>query len=403
MASHGVNVAQGLKAPAMTYRMTGSETDKNGIKIFLSKLDEFHGTSSGIFAADELLAGLMPSQGSETCQVVEDMFSLETSFAIIGDLNLIDRLEMIAFNAMPASNSPDMWEHQYVQQANQVQAIFSDDRVYVNDGPEANMFGIAPNYGCCTANYPQGWPKYVSHMWMVTSDQLVAVSHGPSMVKATIRGVEISVNATTAYPFEDLIRYEITMSRASDVSLCMRIPSWTMGAIFQVEKIVLDGKNGTLLCTSHTWNEGITIASLKLPLSVRSSLRYNDAVSIYYGPILMSLHIGQDWFGVDEEKLLFEVHPTSSWQYALDVDPHHIEKGIDIVHAGVNVDCPFCPETPAFVGKVMGRSIDWPIQHNAASPPPRSPISSASKSIPLTMVPYGNAPLRLTELPWIAS
>jgi hypothetical protein len=56
---------------------------------------------------------------------------------------------------MPGSNTPDMWGHQYVQQANQAISTYSEDRVYVNDGPESNMFGIAPNYGCCTANFNQ--------------------------------------------------------------------------------------------------------------------------------------------------------------------------------------------------------------------------------------------------------
>ena len=64
-----------------------------GIYTFLDNLDQYHGAPSGIFNAgkcicmvamvtqiDELLAGPMPSQGSETCQVVEYMFSLETSF-----------------------------------------------------------------------------------------------------------------------------------------------------------------------------------------------------------------------------------------------------------------------------------------------------------------------------------
>lgn len=47
------------------------------------------------------------------------------------------------------------FQFQYVQQANQVVSKYSDPRVYVNDGPESNMFGIAPNYGCCTANFNQ--------------------------------------------------------------------------------------------------------------------------------------------------------------------------------------------------------------------------------------------------------
>jgi hypothetical protein len=40
-----------IKAPAVTYRLTGHASDKTGTSEFLSKLDEYHGCATGIFAA----------------------------------------------------------------------------------------------------------------------------------------------------------------------------------------------------------------------------------------------------------------------------------------------------------------------------------------------------------------
>ena len=63
---------------------------------------------------------MIPRKGTELCAVVEAMFSLETDIAILGDPALGDRLEKIAYNALPGTLTADLWGHQYDQQANQV-------------------------------------------------------------------------------------------------------------------------------------------------------------------------------------------------------------------------------------------------------------------------------------------
>ena len=62
----------------------------------------------------------IPAHGTELCTVVEEMFSLEELFEIFGDNSLADRLELLAFNSLPGTTTPDFWAHQYDQQANQV-------------------------------------------------------------------------------------------------------------------------------------------------------------------------------------------------------------------------------------------------------------------------------------------
>lgn len=86
------------------------------------------------------------------------MFSLEVVLATFGKAAVGNRLEKIAYNALPGTFSDDMWTHPYDQQSNQIQVGLLT-KPWTTNGPESNLYGLAPHLGCCTAVYHQGWPK----------------------------------------------------------------------------------------------------------------------------------------------------------------------------------------------------------------------------------------------------
>jgi hypothetical protein len=114
LSTHGVNNGQAVKAGPVWSMVSGQPQDRAAVLKMIAELDKYHGLPNGMFSCDEHLAGTDPSQGSELCTVVEYMFSLEQSLAIIGDASLGDKLERLAFNALPGTFTDDMWAHQYV-------------------------------------------------------------------------------------------------------------------------------------------------------------------------------------------------------------------------------------------------------------------------------------------------
>ncbi|HET7103076.1 MAG TPA: beta-L-arabinofuranosidase domain-containing protein, partial [Terracidiphilus sp.] len=166
LSTHGVNNAQALKTGAVWSLVSGSSADRGGVMQMLTELDRYHGLPNGMFSCDEHLSGRDPSQGSELCSVVESMFSLEQALAITGSAALGDRLEKLAFNALPGPFTDDMWAHQYNQEPNQVECSLHH-KPWVTDGPESNLYGLEPNFGCCTANFHQGWPKFTNSLIML--------------------------------------------------------------------------------------------------------------------------------------------------------------------------------------------------------------------------------------------
>ena len=158
METHIVNLGMMLKIEAVSRALLGKS--KISAEKQYNLLNRYNGTAVGIFTGDECLSGVSPIQGTELCSVVELMYSCEWLYRVTGNSAWIDRLELAAYNAQPATFSDDMWTHQYDQLANQICcATFPGKAIFRTNGGDAHLFGLEPNFGCCTANGGQGWPK----------------------------------------------------------------------------------------------------------------------------------------------------------------------------------------------------------------------------------------------------
>ena len=402
MDTHVVNNAMGVKAPAVWYRVSKDPAAKDALYAALENLDRYHGQATGLFTGDEHLAGKNPSQGTELCAVVEYMYSLETAISIVGDPVLADRLERIAFNALPATFKPDMWAHQYDQQANQPVACVAEKPIYTSNGSDANLFGLEPNYGCCTSNYHQGWPKFASHLWMKSPDEgLAAVAYAPCTVRTDVRGVPVVVTVDTEYPFRDSIAITVHADAPVEFPLHLRIPSWASSAQVVVgEEPASNATAGTFHTISRRW-EGKTVVTLRLPMEVRAERRYHNAVSISRGPLVYALRIDEDWRQLrgDLPHADWEVFPRSPWNYALQIDTDDLSRDMTFEEQPIG-NMPFSPEGAPVHATVSGRQVpEWTLIQDAAGPIPQSPVHSDEPLTDLTLIPYGCTNLRITEFP----
>ena len=117
---------------------------------------------------------------------------------------------------------------------------------------------MAPNYGCCTANFNQGWPKFVQHLVFAHSDGhgLVVAMYAPVNVQYTLpSGKVVKLLMTTDYPFNDVVTLEVGAVELMTISL--RIPSWADGASVQINgSTPVPAKPGTeytVTCTMHIY------------------------------------------------------------------------------------------------------------------------------------------------------
>lgn len=419
LETHGVNTAMALKYSGVRFLLTKNERDRNSAIAMLEQLDRYHGQATGIFTCDEHLAGRSPSQGTELCTVVEAMYSLEVLSAITGDARLADRLEKLAFNALPATFKKDMTAHQYDQQCNQVVCSRQGDHVYVNNGPDSNLYGLEPNFGCCTANMHQGWPKFTTSLWMKSADGgLAAVAYAPCTLETPVRGRTVKIEVKTDYPFRDTIEIAVTVPRPTLFPLHLRTPAWTsevvvtapgmdlgfLGPTLRSEPMTIKTKtNGGFIEIRGTW-VGTKTISLRLPMPVRLYQGYQDAVAIVRGPLVYALKIGSEWKKVKDNPQFadWEVYPTTPWNYALSIDRDHPEQSVTFEDRPMGL-APFSPDGTPVIAHVKGRRYSgWKLEKGAAAPPPLSPVSSAAPLEDLTLIPYGCTDLRITEFPTLS-
>ncbi len=388
--THIVNITMMLKSEAVSHQLLGEDYIDNAEKL-REILHKYNGTAFEGFTGDEVLSGLDPTRGTELCSVVEQMYSYEEIYAHTGDNKWAERLEVLAFNALPATLSEDMWTHQYVQMVNQVacqktmiMAPFS------TNGPYAHTFGLEPNFGCCTANFNQGWPKLALSAFMHNEGKIINSVMLPSVLNED--GVKITLN--TNYPFENKAHYCIEAQR--DFDFVIRIPSFAKdlkinGECKNTENIEIAIKKGT------------TEIELEFQAVPYFKERPRKLYALQMGSLLFSIPIEYEKImreyvkkGVERKYPYcdYQFVPKSNWNYGFS------NNSLQVNFNGIG-DIPFSQGNPPVTITANMQQIDWGLKFPYKSvcrkaPKSTKPVSDIQQ---IKLSPYGCARLRMTEMP----
>ena len=392
--THIVNIAMMLKHEAISCDLLGEEYTDSAERL-VTVLKAYNGTPVESFTGDECLSGLSPIHGTELCGIVEQMYSYEWLFAYTGESRWAERLEVLAFNALPATLSDDMWAHQYDQMSNQIACkIFPSKPIFGTNGVDAHLFGLEPNFGCCTANFNQGWPKFALSAFMHNDDTVMSAIPIPSSLKTD----ELSVELKTDYPFEN--KFEYTVSSKKKIKFKVRVPS------FARELFV----NGKRMCYSEelcfdvgeSETTHIDIEFTTAPILVD---RPHNLKSVRCGSLVFSLPIEYEKRMLEYERngverkypyCDYEYIPKSEWSYAYSSPFFKLERR---EMSGV----PFASQKPPVTVKAKVKKIAWGFEDGydtVCAKVPKS-ITPLEEEKEIALYPYGCAKLRMTELPLI--
>ncbi len=388
--THIVNIAMMLKSEAVSHDLLGEEYTDNAEKL-RAILDKYNGTAFEGFTGDEVLSGLDPTRGTELCAVVEQMYSYEHLFAHTGDNKWAQRLEMLAFNPLPATLSEDMWTHQYVQQVNQtacqktmIMAPFS------TNGPYAHTFGLEPNFGCCTANFNQGWPKFVLSSFLYSGNTIINSVMLPSVLKCS----GVTIRLETDYPFNNKMHYYIDADR--EFNFVIRIPSFA-------KNLKVNGENTQIKDLGFAIKQGKTEIELEFTTTPFLKKRPNNLYALQMGSLLFSVPVAYEKKmreytkkGVERKFPYcdYQFVPQTPWNFGF------ADSGFEVRYNGIG-DIPFSQDNPPVTVKAKMQQIDWGLKFPYRSIARKTPKSKnpISEILEIELCPYGCARLRITEMP----
>lgn len=391
--THIVNLCMMLKTEAVTCDILNENYTDNAEKLY-EILYKYNGTPVGLFTGDECLSGLSPIQGTELCSVAEQMYSYELLYACTGEEKWAERLEVLAFNALPATISDDMWTHQYVQMSNQIACQrFPGKPIFRTNSEESHLFGLEPNFGCCTANFNQAWPKFALSAFMYNGDEVINAVPVPAVLKTEDKFIELETN----YPFENSFKYTVQAKKAFTFKI--RIPSFAQNVRVNGEKA-----SGGTLSFQVSANEKLVL-NISFDVSPCFEKRPHGLNTVKCGSLVFSVPIKYEKKMLEYEKdgverkfpyCDYEYIPLSSWNYA------YCNTNLSVQRNEIS-DIPFSSEKPAVTVKASAKKINWGFEDGyetvCAKIPESCETSGEEKEI--TLYPYGCAKLRMTELPLI--
>jgi DUF1680 family protein len=157
---------------------------------------------------------------------------------------------------------------------------FAGKKIYSNHG-----------FPCCSGTLPQVAADYRINTYFRDLRGIYVNLYLPSSVRWVQDGANVSLSQNTAYPFEDLVSFELTTSEPKQFALHLRVPEWAQGALVEVNgKRWLDPPApGTFTEVSRHWRSGDRV-DLHLPRKMRLEPidpQHPETVALLCGPLVL--------------------------------------------------------------------------------------------------------------------
>ena len=144
---------------------------------------------------------------------------------------------------------------------------------------------------CCSGTITQVAADYRINSYFRDEQGVYVNLYIPSTLKCVQNGTPASLAQKSAYPFDSLIAFDLTLGKPSEFSVAFRIPAWAEGA-----SLAINGKRdtglvvpGTFASIRREWKTGDRL-ELHLPMALRLEPidgAHPDIAALLSGPLVL--------------------------------------------------------------------------------------------------------------------
>ena len=135
-------------------------------------------------------------------------------------------------------------------------------------------------------------------------------------------GTRLNLLEETDYPFDGKVRLKLELEKTTRFPLVLHIPQWADGTTVRVNGASqATPQAGSFYTLARKWSNGDEVR-IEMPMSVRLEGGHEGLVSVYRGPLLYGLHIGEERVKIrgEEPHCDYEIRPKTPWNYGLALD-----------------------------------------------------------------------------------
>jgi hypothetical protein len=241
---------------------------------------------------------------------------------------------------------------------------------------------------------------------------LAAVLLAPCRVTAQVGdGVEVTIAEETQYPFDESVRFRVSLPRPVGFPFLIRVPAWCPEAELRLNgsETAATAAPGQFAVLDRTWKDGDMI-ELKLPMPVRlrTWTKNRNTVSVDRGPLTYSVRIAEKYVrhGGTDRWPAYDILPDSPWNYGLVLAGATPADSFRVVRqAWPADDQPFRWDTVPVQLHAQARRIpQWTLDEKGlVQEVQASPVKSEEPLENVVLIPMGAARLRVSAFPVIGS
>jgi len=228
---------------------------------------------------------------------------------------------------------------------------------------------------------------------------VAAAIYAPSTLVTEVDGAKLAIRQVTDYPFRNTSSLALTLSAPTRFPLYLRIPGWSERLEIRVNGAeIASSPANTFTRLEREWKTGDRVdVTFRNPLNAVAGA-YGSS-TIQQGPLLFALPITERWEKLRDRAPAADwaVYPESKWNFALKRDA-----ALERVEGPIGAP-PFSHANRGLAIRASGVEIaNWKVEEESAGPIPQQPVKSESgEPVPLNLVPYASAKLRITAFPTV--